>query len=181
VIALIGCSKKKLSRAAPAAEFYTSPLFVAAREYAQAQGHEWFVLSAQYGLVSPEAVLAPYDLRLSDLSPARRAKWGAQVASKLSPYAEHVLLAGDEYAAPLRGRLQLVEPMSGMGIGARLQWLKEGAITDPAMQIAREVLDWDKQFGGPRDAECIVSGDDFNRWVRLAKRVLQEAKQAVAA
>jgi hypothetical protein len=41
-----------------------------------------------------------------------------------------------------------------------------------ARSLALDLIDWDEQFGGPADAECIVSGEDFARWVELARKVV---------
>src|SRR5262249_3487912 len=39
---LVSCAATKLDHPAPAADLYTSPLFIKARSYAEASGHPWF-------------------------------------------------------------------------------------------------------------------------------------------
>ncbi|WP_367186017.1 DUF6884 domain-containing protein [Mesorhizobium escarrei] len=62
------CVKSKLSHEAAARDLYTSPLFTGARGLAEGNRVRWYVLSALYGLVAPQAVVAPY-LRKSITSP----------------------------------------------------------------------------------------------------------------
>lgn len=63
-IVLIGCTKRKLDRPAPARELYVGRLFKASVVYAEARGLPWAVLSAEFGVVQPDDVLPPYDKTL---------------------------------------------------------------------------------------------------------------------
>ena len=80
---LVSCAATKLDHPAPAADLYTSPLFIKSRSYAEASGHPWFVLSARHGLVEPRTVLEPYDTKLADLTPSERSAWADRVARAL--------------------------------------------------------------------------------------------------
>ena len=134
-IGLVACSRTKADHAAPARELYVSPLFRAAREYAEhhyGRGH-WFILSARHGLVDPDAVLAPYDLSLRQLSPNEREAWGDRVAVKLTDRfpAGTVLWfhAGALYRdaiAPVVPH-QVRFPLVGLGIGEQLAWYRRHA------------------------------------------------------
>jgi hypothetical protein len=59
-VGLVACSRLKADRPAPARELYVSPLFRAARAYAERRHGpgRWFILSAHHGLVDPDTVLA---------------------------------------------------------------------------------------------------------------------------
>ena len=85
-IGLVACSMRKADRPLPARDLYVSPLFRAARAYAERRyGPEgWLILSACHGLVHPNQVLAPYDLSLRQLTRAERAAWGDRVAIELT-------------------------------------------------------------------------------------------------
>jgi len=65
---IIPCGAAKLDRPAPARDLYTGAMFkhtlAAALAEAQAVGGRVLVLSALYGLVELDQVLAPYDLRM---------------------------------------------------------------------------------------------------------------------
>jgi hypothetical protein len=90
------------------------------------------VLSAKYGLMTPDDVVGPYDVYLPDRSSAYRSAWGEWVVSQL---AEQQALrgalievhAGEAYTAPLREPLRrlgatLHEPLAGLRQGERLAW-----------------------------------------------------------
>jgi hypothetical protein len=66
-----------------AAELFRSPGFARARELAAAAGTPWFVLSAKHGLLAPADVVGPYDLQLTERSPAYRSAWGEWVVAQL--------------------------------------------------------------------------------------------------
>ena len=45
-----------------------------------------------------------------------------------------------------------------------------------ALALARDVLDWEAQFGAPdtdTDSHCEVAVEDMKRWVELAKKALR--------
>lgn len=240
-IALVGCSKQKLPHPAPARDLYTSPLFRAARRYAEARCDGWFVVSALHGVVAPDMVVAPYDVTMRDVRAGKhggieawRKKVGDTIRRRFAG-ATLVVLAGAEYLCPLDSEFgtSVEAPMAGMQIGQRLAWLKAqiapanptaggfrdwiclgcgglklsgddpsggecldcgpgaryreacqaevgqlnddsvtGAASDPARELAKDLLDWDSQFGGPEDAECIIAGEDMARWVALARKVV---------
>lgn len=131
-VILVSCAATKLDRPAPAADLYASPLFRAARCYAEASGHPWLVLSARHGLVEPTTVLKPYDTKLTDLKPDERSAWADRVTRALyfrgfGGWGVFEVHAGNTYARPLRDALapialDILEPLAGLGIGRRLQW-----------------------------------------------------------
>ena len=72
-IALISCSKSKQNYPCPARELYApSQLFSLSYQYAKKVADEVYVLSARYGLLAEEDVVAPYDLTLTDLPEHRQ-------------------------------------------------------------------------------------------------------------
>lgn len=133
-VGLVGCGALKRPERAPARELYTGELFRRASSYAEEHYDAWWVLSARWGLVHPDTVLAPYNERLSGRRPARLA-WGREVARDLELvlcrlYAvvdmddvELYAHAGREYREPLEAAgLVLVAPLAGLGIGQQLAW-----------------------------------------------------------
>ncbi len=58
---VISCGKDKRSSMCEAQHMYTGKLFQMAKRFAVSTGNPWFILSARYGLISPQAVIAPYD------------------------------------------------------------------------------------------------------------------------
>jgi hypothetical protein len=131
-IGLVACSMRKAGRPLPARDLYVSPLFRAARAYAERRhGPEnWLILSALHGLVHPDQLLAPYDLTLRQLTRAERAAWGGRVAIELSDRfpAGTVLWfhAGSFYRAAIAPvvTLPVRAPMAGLRIGQQLAWYR---------------------------------------------------------
>ena len=134
-IGLLACSRTKADRPSSARELYVSPLFRAAREYAENRygPGRWLILSARYGLVNPDKVLAPYDLSLRQLTARQREAWGDHIAVELTDRfpAGTVLWfhAGALYRdaiAPVVAH-QVRFPLAGLGIGQQLAWYRHHA------------------------------------------------------
>jgi len=134
-IALLACSRTKADRPVPARELYVSPLFRAARAYMERRyGHgNWLILSARYGLVDPDRLIAPYDLNLRQLTPGQRESWGDRIAVELTDRfpAGTVLWfhAGAVYRdaiAPVVPH-QVRFPLAGLRIGRQLAWYRQHA------------------------------------------------------
>lgn len=132
-VVLVGCVKSKLSHAAPAKDLYISPLFRKERAYAETAGERWFILSAEHGLVAPDEILQPYELRLSTTPARYRRDWGDKVVQQLQDVAGPLrgktieAHAGSAYIDPIRAGViragaHLVEPLAGLTLGQRLAW-----------------------------------------------------------
>jgi hypothetical protein len=130
---LVSCVGQKRSIPSPARDLYTSQWFKKARAYVDANGGRWFILSAEYGLLVPEKVVAPYERTLNRMPIGDRRAWARRVlealASRLGGVERVVVLAGDRYreflVEPL-GKLgvSIDVPMAGLGIGEQLHWLE---------------------------------------------------------
>jgi hypothetical protein len=128
-IGLIACTKAKLTRPAPARELYSaSDLFRKAAAYCDAYLDGWFVLSAKYGLVEPERIIAPYDMTLKTMPASERRRWGTQVVQRLRQLGDVALEAhaGAAYVRPLlEAGIVLDDPVRGLTIGKRKRWYIE--------------------------------------------------------
>jgi hypothetical protein len=131
---LISCVKSKLGHPAPARMLYTSAWFRGVRDIVEASGGRWFLLSSLYGLVAPDAVIAPYDYTLSSLGVAERQAWANKVLERLLPEAAGfrriVIFAGVRYREFLIGPLQkhgivVHIPMENLRRGEQLAWLTQ--------------------------------------------------------
>ena len=118
----------------PAKDLYISPWFQKAKRYVEALEARWAILSAEYGLLSPEEPIEPYDTTLNSMPIKERREWATRVIEQVMeldlPGESVVLLAGAKYREFLLPLLEekglAVEvPMRGLGIGQQLQWLKE--------------------------------------------------------
>jgi hypothetical protein len=129
-IGLVGCASQKLQHPAPARDLYVSQLFRKASAYAEKTCDRWYILSAKHGLVHPDAVLEPYDMKLGTKSGPPIRLWidGAseQLTAELAGIENPEILAlcGEQYRQVIyRGRWAYEAPMAGMGIGQQLGWL----------------------------------------------------------
>jgi hypothetical protein len=64
--------KTKTDLPMPVRELFISPVFRKRRRYAEASERPWFILSAEYGLLKSDTVVAPYGTYLPDQSPQYR-------------------------------------------------------------------------------------------------------------
>ena len=131
-VVLISCSKSKLNHRAPARELYTGQLFKKAVAWAERNAHQWFVISALHGLVTPNQELDPYDYTMKDRRTRERESWAHLVASDLSSYVSKnshaVLIMPNVYRRFLETELQRhaitsEHPLAGMAIGQQMHWL----------------------------------------------------------
>ena len=131
-VALISCAKSKVEQSAPAAELYKSALFNKARTYATERADKWFILSAKYGLLSPDRVIEPYDETLKKKPKNERAVWADRVFEKLTshllPGDRILFLAGLDYREFLSEKLEAAgfavkAPLEGLSLGMQLQTL----------------------------------------------------------
>lgn len=132
VVGLVGCSARKLDRAAPARELYQGRLFDLSAEYAERRCARWFVLSAKYGLVGPDERLRPYDVTLHDMGVMARMRWAGHVYEGLRVRGldrqdvSWLVLAGRYYREFLVDALagEAIVPLAGLRIGEQIRWLK---------------------------------------------------------
>jgi len=132
-IALVSCVKAKRTSASAARDLYTSPLFRGLRGYAEANATDWYILSAEHGLLRPDQIVAPYERTLNKMSKGDRVAWAKGVQTQLLEVlpdgAEVILLAGVRYregvSAFLRERgFSVSVPLDGLTMGRQLQRLK---------------------------------------------------------
>lgn len=144
-VLLLGCVGPKLAHAAPARDLYRSPYFRSKRDYADASGKPWFILSALHGLVAPDSIIEPYDLSLEWLPIPERVTWGERSVASLESVLGGLsgltveIHAGRTYRTwvgkPLVGRGALVtRPPGGRGIADLRAWYRS--------QIAVSPRDW---------------------------------------
>lgn len=167
-IYLVACVKSKQDQPAPARELYTSTWFQWARQFVESSGSPWYVLSALYGLLEPDDVVAPYDRTLKHMSAAERRCWGERVRRQLESVdiggKRVVLLAGRAYREPivdyLRDRASSVDiPMEHLSQGRQLQWLGE--------RVRRFLSSEPGEIDSPRATE-ISAGDSAPAAIRDA-------------
>ncbi len=119
-------SKQPSAGPTPAANAYTGAPFTVNREYAEASGGEWVILSAKYGFLRPTDIIpGPYEVTFKNPStgPIDIEALRDQVRQMgLDRYSEVVGLGGKEYRAAVERAFRgtpamLCFPFSGLPIG----------------------------------------------------------------
>jgi hypothetical protein len=146
-VGLVACCKQKLDYAAPAKDLYQSPLFKHAVRWITSNKRVdvWGgILSAKYGLVLPDQVIEPYDMRVSAMKVPAREAWEKNTRQQIIDHwgrdTIYLVLMGSDYRAALDGLL-IEDPVAcwtqwrldrgmtrrraAMSIGLILQALKE--------------------------------------------------------
>ncbi len=104
------------------------------RKYAEENADEWFILSAEHGLLTRDQVIEPYERTLNTMPKQLRLAWAAKVNRRLLEVlpvaASIIVLAGERYRENivpfLKEHARAVEiPMLGLSMGRQLRWLKE--------------------------------------------------------
>jgi hypothetical protein len=100
---------------------------------------QWYILSAEHGLLRPDAIIAPYNKTLNEMPLAERRMWADKVlntlATLLAAGDEVIILAGKRYREfvipqiEARG-VRVSVPMKGLGIGEQKHWLNSHNLHD---------------------------------------------------
>jgi uncharacterized protein DUF6884 len=131
-LVLVSCVSQKLSEPAPARLLYRSEWFVKVRTLVETQKADWLILSALYGVVAPDACIAPYEKILNSAGVAERRAWAENVLRQLAPSLigrrRVVIFAGQRYReflvpALLSNGYEVDVPMENLRIGEQLAWL----------------------------------------------------------
>lgn len=131
-LVLVSCVSKKLSHPAAARQIYCSEWFVKVRRLVESQKANWLILSAFYGVVAPDAEIAPYEKTLNTAGVVERRAWAERTLRHLEPYLTDgqriVIFAGHryrEFLVPplLRNGHEVTIPMANLRIGEQLAWL----------------------------------------------------------
>jgi hypothetical protein len=124
-IAFIGCSKSKRNHSCSAKDMYLGELFKKAFKYCLVNNFTIYVLSAKYGLLSPNQIIDPYDQTLNTMSQAERRIWYDLVRTQLYhlqvPDFLFYFFCGEKYHLPFQGN----KPLQGLSIGRQLQWFNQ--------------------------------------------------------
>lgn len=142
-IGLVGCGKAKIELEAgetvQAKNLYDSNYFQLKRDYAESCCSEWWILSAEHGLIAPDEEIETYDASLSQRHDSyvgrdRVNEWGATVGETLESMAQSqtfVVIAGQDYVRPIKSYLDAFEdvlyPFDAdelNGMGDQMSWLK---------------------------------------------------------
>ncbi|MEZ3117869.1 DUF6884 domain-containing protein [Halobaculum sp. MBLA0147] len=139
---LVGCGDAKADEARPAAELYTSQYFQKKRAFAEKLVPQYWILSAEHGVVDPATEIEPYDTRVGGNDFDRQA-FLSTVADDMASLTDDdrdptrlIVLTGEDYLTALidalaradtgPGEIKLVTPFrhgSFEGIGDQMSYL----------------------------------------------------------
>lgn len=122
IVLLISCGRRKSEVSCPASEMYNSERFTLSKQIANQLGYDWYIISAKYGLLSPNTIIEPYDVCLSSFSDEAKRLWARNVSDGLKGYSRGttiVVFANGEYSDALSSALKchgfsVVSPFSKM-------------------------------------------------------------------
>jgi hypothetical protein len=123
---LISCVKSKRRYPCAAKDLYCSTLFTAQREFAEALSKQWFILSAQHGLLHPDQRIEPYEKTLNGASSEEKKVWAREVSVSLKERITEsdriVITAGESYCRYLVPLLEsegheVCRPLRGLRMG----------------------------------------------------------------
>lgn len=132
-IGLISCVSTKKNVPTEAGKLYISPLFLYTSNYAQKILDRFYILSAKYGLLTPDQIIEPYEETLNNKNLNERVIWSnnvfKQITKEISINDRIVFLAGEKYKEILNDLLikhgyKTQSPLNRMSIGRQLQWFK---------------------------------------------------------
>lgn len=129
-IGLVGCSKTKLSTPAPARHLYQGQLFKKSAIYCEMVYDGLIILSAKYGALYPETVVAPYDVTITDMNAKQAQEWAIKTAGQLESMCNENTIffihAGKRYQIIEEHlhRCVVVATPTG-GIGSKLKWYNQ--------------------------------------------------------
>jgi esterase/lipase len=131
-IILISCGKRKLDHKAKTGDLYISPLFKMSLAFARSlKPDKIFIISANYGLLSLNQEIEPYNKTLNEMSNAEIKSWAQKVREQMQSSIdfekdEIIFLAGEryrKYLIPFCSNASV--PLKGLGIGKQLKYLKD--------------------------------------------------------
>ncbi len=125
---ILACSQKKGQKPVAARDLYLGSLFKLGRKFAEVHHFDYVIISAKYGLLSPEQVIAPYDQRIANMGDVRRIREMvlAPLGELFSQYEKIIVIGGNLYRKvlePLKSD-KFEEISDSRGIGGILQQLK---------------------------------------------------------
>ena len=161
--ALIACSSRKKTHAAPAHDLYDSDLFNLSLQFAERlEPDEIYVLSAKYGLLPIERVIEPYNKTLNEMSASDVKRWATYVLGQMAMVSDlkrdhFIILAGQTYRkflVPYLGSYTV--PLEGKRIGEQIQFLQSMAGATPSPTPAAST----SATFEPHRVKGVVEGDD---------------------
>lgn len=171
-IALISCTSSKKDYACQAKELYSeSATFRLEYELANILAEEIYILSAEYGLVSKDTVLAPYDYTLMHKSKDIKIGWSNKVLNQMRETFsleedEFIILAGNDYYEYLLPSIKKYWlPLKGKRQGERQPMLRQLLALEREIDLCKAVHEFFNQI--PRVNYKTISDIPFTNGIYI--------------
>ena len=131
IVGLVACCSKKEDKKTKAVDMYKSTLFTSSMKYLKKRCDKIYILSAKYGLVELDNEIDVYNVTLNKINSKNRLLWSNNVIVELRKKVDlekdtFIILAGLKYREHIIKYIKSYNiPMSGLGIGKQLKFLKE--------------------------------------------------------
>lgn len=122
---IVACGEKKLPYPTKAKNLYQGSYFTACFNYAKEMSDSIYIISAKHGLIKPDEVISPYNLRINDEEAitAQEVKEQAQQLKILD--SEIVVLGGNEYVKFIKKIWPNAKQVLKGGLLRQIKWLGE--------------------------------------------------------
>lgn len=128
-ICFVGCTKSKQNYECSAKEMYSKSVYFNKQlKYIDFMYNcEYYILSAKYGLLSPDTKIQPYDLSLNYMSTEEYNKWVDIVSKEIIENIDinnvnAIFLCGKKYRGKLMNLFKnYEEPFKSLGIGQQMK------------------------------------------------------------
>jgi len=129
IVSFVACCKLKSSTKTIAEKMYVSPLFKLSLKYAKENSDVVFILSAKYGLLALDDIIDPYNETLNTKTEKEKKEWSNKIIKSIKKLKleknKFLYLCGSNYKKYIESELPGKDPMNGLSLGFRLQWLKK--------------------------------------------------------
>jgi len=127
-LVILACSQKKADSTQKAQDLYQGSLFKLGRKYAEVNHFDFVVLSAKYGLISPDREIEPYNQRLANKEDVKklREKVLPQLKQMIGNYDKIITIGGKLYREVIKplDSNKFENIIDNRGIGGMLQKVK---------------------------------------------------------
>ena len=133
-IVLVSCTSMKKKGFYKAKELYNSPWFHKVLSIVERMGDQWYIISAEHGLLDPNQIILDYNTTLLKMKKNQREDWAKKVLKDFLPLVESgdkvIILAGKYYREFLEPELikkgvTIEVPTKHLTTGKQLEWLDQ--------------------------------------------------------
>lgn len=158
VVLLVSCGKHKCNSPCQAKDMYNSYRFQKLKMVAEKSNMKWYILSAQYGLLSPDDIIEPYDLCITNCAVDYKKWWANNIVQELSRYSKDTLFvvaANEDYTQYIVPMLiakgfRVSAPFIGRDENTVSDYLEKEFHIDETIELYKCICEVSEKTGGIR-------------------------------